>query len=134
MLKLQQKLAALTEKIGASDTPTKAEIEDLGDALLMTTEHMDALANRQIKLEARLDAQEELLQTLAARPARAPQNGVGCEPGSDECAPAIAATSAGDLVITAKDGSVKFETGECAETDLCELARDLKAMLGRLQS
>lgn len=134
MLEIQQKLDELREKLGAADTPTKNEIEDLGDALLSTTQYISEVFDRQNKLEARLDAQDKVLRALAARPARAPQNGVGCEPGSPECAPAITATSSGDLVITAKDGSLKFETGECAETDLCELVRDFKAVIDRLKS
>lgn len=58
--------------------------------------------------------------------------GSGCIPGSSECVPTLAADGQGNLDMVAKDGTVMFETGSCAPTDLCELSLQLRALLDKL--
>lgn len=61
--------------------------------------------------------------------------GFGCVPGSSDCIPSVATGNQGkNLEISAKDGTVTFETGKCGPTDLCTLTMQLQSLLDKLDA
>lgn len=86
---------------------------------------INSIKDHQAKMQREMDA-------LGRKPSAFLPTGTGCIPGSSECVPTLAADGQGNLDMVAKDGTVMFETGSCAPTDLCELSLQLRALLDKL--
>jgi hypothetical protein len=81
--------------------------------------------DRQLIADDLKSLNEQLEAALEAPTVPAPDRTNSC---SGTCAPEVSG-DAEKLKLTALDGKVVFETAECKETDLCELSRNVKALL-----
>jgi len=69
------------------------------------------------------------LDDVVAAPVRPEPTASRCK--SRPCAPVVETAGTGALAIAALGGKITFETDECKETDLCQLSRDVQALLAK---
>ena len=89
-----------------------------------------ALEAANIRIDELLAAMEAATSGPLARP-DATGDATRCSSPA-QCPPSVESAGSGaDLALRAAGGKVLFESDDCAETDLCELSRDVQAILAK---
>jgi len=87
-------------------------------------------------LQQQVDSLTAVVNQLLNAPERpAPaQRGCGDDPlDPAPCAPAVVRGGDADLTLRAGGGTVVIESKDCGRTDLCELSRDVHALLAKFE-
>ena len=115
------KRKALQENRFAAQSTTQSELNE---------KMLAALNTANTRIDELLAAVEVATSGPLARP-DATGDPSRCSSPS-QCPPSVESAGSGaDLSLRAEGGKVLFESAECAETDLCELYRDVQAILAK---
>lgn len=139
---LEDKLAALEKLVGGGSSADDIanEFAAVRDAIVSVEAAMDAERSRIDAMFAKADARyDELAATVAAlksppRPLPGPDApGASCGNGGAACIPEI--STGGDsglnLELTTPAGSVVVNTPYCSSIDLCDMSRDVEALMNK---
>jgi len=116
---LKETVAAQADQIADLSTQNQQRMDDQ-DAKMVS-----ALADANAQIDVLMYQFGELMKPVTREPAAVDAS--RCSSPS-ECPPSVESTADGDLAMRAAGGKVVFESADCADTDLCELARDVQAI------
>jgi len=145
--RVQSEVSTVHSELGDLETYLRREIAAAGqsrDGLRELVESGRAATSTvAAQLDAVTGAEDNILVDIASRVStlEAPIVRVGarptpreCEQEAGKCLPEVFASGDESLLISHRDGDVKFESAGCAATDLCELARDVEGLKAKFTS
>jgi len=133
---LEQKLQELQESVnsGGNNTQTitkeitliQGSLKLVDDGMKAQAAEVSALTKSRDAAVARMDALEKVVASLLEAPKRPDRINDGCS----DCTPSVEA-SGKDLVVRAEAGSISFAPRFCAPVDICDLSRDVAAIMDK---
>ena len=128
---IEQQSTQIEQLVSANEAEAEAQNQMIEAQNRVIEEQSTAMEQQ----GARIDELAAAISSLRTAPVRPPPAaGRECEE-SGGCAPAVLRGSSADLTLRAGGGgTVVVEAEECSGVDLCGLARDVEAVLGKFDS
>lgn len=123
---LQEEHKAATHKIAQDLQEASKAHAALQDSI---QEDQDIQAATDAAIKDQLDSLQSQLEAALSAPTIEPAKDMNRCP-SDTCAPEVSSNGE-SLQLNARGGSIVLETAECQATDLCDLAKNVKALLSK---